>query len=640
MSHPGWLPSGRFRFAMATPAALGCCLLLSAHTAYSQAAADRRGEAPRQLRATEYHGDGNCSFDRVLASPVAGRVAIWTADDRNVLGSRTAGLLPSSILVSNSSRTEAGSVVLREYAGSGLRAFPVRWSADGSRLHIRIREREQRLVEIDAAAGTLAELGGIDAAWARVDLAAIRHGDVALLQAPATTDLIRRIDGTRYIRGSVTLGQVTQLIGVSGSSLELFQLTSGREVPLGINGAFTRSLVAFPDASHYRHGLAFVGAETLAGGAYLPYQMPLLDLETGAVIGRFSPARVELRNTRRLAAALEALRHQLDRDGAAILDASASGATLVVLTRSGRAARQLHLVSEQGLASTTLCARVRPGPVRQAGAAAANEGGTGDAIPASRIFALGPDGAESARPGNPVLMVHSVGPTSPAGRDALVYFHGGPGSSLLDWPARNPVARMLSTERDVIEVEYAGSQGGGLALSRRLAEGGVEALEQDVDALARWLGQQRYRRVFVIGTSFGGVPAMVAVSRHRDLFEKAFFIAPALRWREPEEWTGRRGLASINPVTQRAYEHAFFGGEAGRRRFAADLRALVARAPLRGSDLFFFGELDPNSGEGDLPPGTQSRVRVFPRANHEFVDSQAALWDDIRSAVASANPDG
>lgn len=303
-----------------------------------------------------------------------------------------------------------------------------------------------------------------------------------------------------------------------------------------------------------------------------------------------------------------------DREKEVILDASRSGDHLALLLADANGDRRIALIGPRGLSMRTLCGQNRfvEVPARPA---------TDHRL---RAFALDEAGREADAPGRPIAVLHQKGA---AAADLVVYFHGGFGGSEADDFFTRTIDRLLTADRDVVSLEYSGSQGGGLALTRRLAERGVRAIDEDVAALIRWLDRQHYRRVFVLGTSFGSVAALAA-ARHRARFQAIFFVVPLLRQRDPGEWTQSSPFPAM-PDTQLAFELAYLGGPEGRRRFGEDLAALVAAVRLRASDRFYFGGRDRVSRPEDLPAGSPASSMILAGVHHGLIFTSSEMWEDI-----------
>ena len=394
----------------------------------------------------------------------------------------------------------------------------------------------------------------LDPAWKYVDLRAMTYGDLAALERPDLLAQARRV-GTDFYRGHATLGERVTFIGARTGDLELVTAADGRSSAPVLRASYTRWILGFPDERDFNGGVAYVGAESKDKLRFLPYQRPLVDLATGRVAGKYNGTEILLRREGTLAAALAQLRRKLE-SGGVILDASLGGDTLVLLTQSGRGEVKVHRLNARGLTEKSLCSVWLRLATTPAGSLLA----PGDEVRV-RIFGIDAAGRESFAPGLPIAILHQAGPSR--GRDALVSFNGGPTASLADHYMPTSKLRMLAPERDLISIDYSGSVGGGLSLTRRLTDRGLKAIEQDVEAIVKWLDRQGYRRIFLEGGSFGGVPATIALSRHRSRFAGAFMPVPLLRLKDPREWADRGDLHRTDPTGQREFEEAIFGGGRG-----------------------------------------------------------------------------
>jgi pimeloyl-ACP methyl ester carboxylesterase len=577
-----------------------------------------------------------CTFDRVMAGPGGVEFTVWLQDAVSVLGNRTSGLAPGMVVLGRMhDASQRRSDRLVSYSGGGTRLYPIRWSPTGDRLFVRVREQNQHIVTMTADSAPLGDAGPLDNSWRLIDINAVSHGGVDVLTAPTTRQSIARINGRELIRGSATLDQGVQLLGVQRSDLQLVRVDGASVVPLGLSSSPTHRLAAFGSADVYPAGVAYLGAARIGERGFIPYQLPVVDLMSGMAVGRFGLTSVALDRPSRLRRALSSFLAMREAEGLMVLDASLSGDTMFVLTLSGRGERKLFRLSAGGVSARSLCTRPTETPSgSNAPAQPFFTRGDGAALRV-RAFAIDASGREVAQAGRPILMVYRMG-TRP-GRGATIYFHGGPGAAMAETPLPLPVRRLVSPNHDVITIEYSGSLGGGEALVRRLADGGVAAIEEDVDALRNWLDRQNYGQISVIGSSFGAVPALAAVARHRNRIAHAFFVAPALRLLDPASWaaTGTSPWGAVNPATQMAREDAYFRGASGRVRFASDLQALLTRTPLTSSDSFYFGDVDPVSRPEHLPEASQARRHVYPRTSHVAIMARSDLWQDIEAVLGN-----
>jgi pimeloyl-ACP methyl ester carboxylesterase len=509
------------------------------------------------------------------------------------------------------------------YNGPDL-TIPIRWASGGKVLYA--RATRDRIVAIDADTSKVEERGLLDPAWKYVDLRATTHGDLSALKEPDMLESARRV-GTAFYRGHATLGERVTFIGARTGDLELVRIEHGRSSTPVSRASYTRWILGFPDDRDFSGGVAYVGAEGKDRGRFLPYQRPLIDLATGRVAGKYNGAEILLRDEGTLAAPLAQLRRHL-AGGGVILDASLSNATLVLLTKSGRGEIRATRLTARGFTQKSLCSTW----LRLATTPAGRPLAPSETVKV-RIFGIDSAGRESYAPGLPIAIVHQAGPSP--GRDAIVSFNGGPTASHADhyMPVRK--LRMLASDRDLIAIDYAGSVGGGLLLTQRLTRHGLKAIEQDVEAVVKWLDRRGYRRIFLEGSSFGGIPATIALSRHPSKFAAAFMPAPLLRLKPPEEWADRGDRHRTDSTGQLAFEHAIFGGAAGRDRFAADLSRLVALAPFRTTDHFVFSRGDLTSQPGDLPAGHNARVRIT-GGPHGAVASHDAYLEEVIAAMEQA----
>jgi pimeloyl-ACP methyl ester carboxylesterase len=587
--------------------------------------------APRSdpIYAIEYKGLYACAHDRVLAGP-DGEVAIWWGDDRQILGSSIRA--PGQLIIGRThDPARKGDDRLYLYGGGGHPFYPVRWAGRDGVLFIRTRGPESRILSIDAGGGPVREVATLDPAWRAISLDSVGHGTVEALSEPSAAARARQVDGETLIRGHATLSSKLDMVGARRSDLELVRIGETSTEAAGVNAEDTRSLTLFPDSRFYPNGIAYLGAPSNGRLRYLPYQLPLVDQSTGKIAGKFGPGGILLIDESRLSRSLAQFR-KIHGESQIVLDASLSGQTLVALTLSGRGNRAIVRISPAGISEQPICTDVAaadfqlrraPNPLVSADTAYR---------PLFRTFALDARGRETNEAGGPLVALHRMADGPP--RDAILYFHGGPGGSGADSDFQLlQFGSLLSPARDILAIEYSGSVGGGAALTRRLGERGLGALEQDVDSIISWLDRKGYRRVFIVGTSFGGVPALVALDRHRARFSAAFLFAPLLRLVEPEEHSNRGKFDSVSPDTQLSYERAMLGGAAGRERFKVELAALVERVPLRATDHFYFAERDPVSRPSDLPAGRAAAHEVVPRTNHAVIMAVPAVWRAVEEQM-------
>ncbi|HEX6260032.1 MAG TPA: alpha/beta hydrolase [Woeseiaceae bacterium] len=604
-------------------------LWLAASLAVYEDAPPVRVAAADERRATikPFSGSRYCAYDRIMVGPGQSGFVAWANDSFSITGLR-AMLPPSEILFGRLALAPGDSDKLFTFGGQGLRLFPIRWSKQGDRLYVRVREPRGRIATITPDGQLLPGEFELAPSWKYVDIQASSYGDIEALRSPSVVTRVSRIDNATYLRGAATLDEAVSIVAVRPSDRALIRLSEGADKPSGLSSSMTRFVQILPDDRDFKGGVSFLGAERRnSTRPYIPYQRPILDQSTGRVIGVFGLDRMAM-DAGALQQVAEQLQAILRRDGGVILDASSNGQSLVALARFGEGRKSLFTVDRAGVREKTLCFA----PVRQ-------NVGAGSAAKASdpgdmrlEIFSLDGAGRRTSAPGN-VVAVHYYDKRS-AGTDAVIYFHGGPTDTLVQDVLQLQELRLLNPNREIIAIEYSGSVGGGEQLTRRLMIGGMRSLNEDLDALANWLRKRQYRHVDVVGSSFGSVPGMIASVRHPELFRQAFHVAPLLELQNPSAWASRSsGLDRVNAQTQLQFERHIFGGESGREAFQRDLRSLVARASKSQTSTFYFGALDSLSKPSHLPPSSTARTVVIPRAGHAVVGATTELWADIAERI-------
>jgi pimeloyl-ACP methyl ester carboxylesterase len=598
-------------------------VLLPALAAAVLAAAPPGGPRdPRQIRLVPV-APVSCIHDRLMLGPDGG-VAVWGNEQSNLIAVNR--FPPFGFLLFGTMRDAPNPPTpFLSYEGPQA-TIPLRWSASGDVLYV--WNRQGRIVSVDRGNGAVKEAGSLDESFRRVEFRTTSHGGIEGLGAALLLARAARVDGNQFYRGVVTLGKTEDVIAARTGDLDLVRLeNSGTVSPPALSLPYTRWLLGIPEGSGFEGGIAYVGAENHSFPVYFPLQRPLIDLASGTVTGSFGATQIWLRQEGSLAGPLRALRTAVGKTDI-ILDASQSGNVLALLTRSIRGELRIRRISPAGLGDQSLCSR----ELWDGG------GAEGDSAGAQvRFFTLDRMGRETSQPGRPILAEYRA--TAKAADEAVVFLHGGPAGSLVDADyLAGIVKHLLRPGRDVLGLSYSGSVGGGASLTRRLTAGGLTSIEQDVDALVAWLDRNHYRRVFLIGESFGGVPSLVALARHPDRFRAVLMIAPLLKLRDPETWVESGAFNKTSAVGQRRFEEGVFGGAAGRTRFAADLDKLLASTHFRSADRIFFGEHDLMSIPGDLPAGVKVQFRVLKGGNHATLGNRREVWEEIQAAVATPHP--
>jgi pimeloyl-ACP methyl ester carboxylesterase len=471
----------------------------------------------------------------------------------------------------------------------------------------------------------------LPSAWRNVRVKALARGgleflDVAALNADLAA-LRRRGD---VIRKMVTIGSTNHVFGLSEQTgLPLISIDKGVSKPVGVSATSLTDPMILSDAKG-GSTLLHVGytPKLSDDGSRLPYIRPLIDHATGSVIGRFGQRDIAFEpghfaEPRSLQAWIG--------DGW-IVDAAADGNFLTLLIRNPDRSMRLVHGKKGGISSTPVCEdrnfivdeRLRlksvPADPRRLQAVADLD-----------VRTWNPDRSE-ADPTMPIGQLYTKKGAHKA--QLLVYFHGGPASSLWNVGIPKIVEELSGPNRTILTVETSGSTGAGLPLAQALARFGPAAIERDVRLVADWAKSQNYRDVQIVAESFGAVSALAAIQADPSLFKRAYFIAPLIRLRDPMEWTGR-GRSVPNTAHQLASEHAMFGGPAGREKMRAWLETHWTSYARGRDDRFYFAAADDVSKPSDMPGAARPdlQMTVYKGTNHEFISGRPEIWADIRSAL-------
>jgi hypothetical protein len=554
-----------------------------------------------------------CTFSRLLPDPSSRRVLLGGAgrDLRAPLNLA----MPGRFIVADLPTDDAdGAAMRRIVAVTALqRIEPLRWSGSGDRLLFRVGESGARL--LDPASLALAAAPDIDPLWSRMRIRAISHGGTNFYRDYQALATLRRIerDG-RPVRAVATIGRSASFLAFRlGNRHRLTAYRAGHSWQTGIALPFAHAPLLADGARRP----TFLGDQN-GYSTFLPYAMPLPDLASGQIAGRFGWERIELRGGRTIDLA------PLFRQLINILDAAANGDTVFALVDLEREMRVVRIRGDE-IRSWPLCEKrgLQVGP---------------------RLFpAMNSLSAETPVVRTEIRFGSQTGPFGQLYRPLrangrlIVYFHGGPTATLAERTVPEEVSTFAAHGISVLNVEYSGMVGGGLALSERLPRLGFRALRQDVEAITAWVRGSGFRRVYLLADSFGGAPAVIAAVEHPGDYEHIFLRAPFLALRNPEQSVRRGQMLSRDPPadSQLEFERMVYGGARGRTRFGADLQAYVQRLRPSPRLSFYFGGIDPVSAATDLPPafaGDRS-VMILPRTAHEFVAADWAIRDDIVSKI-------
>jgi len=564
-----------------------------------------------------------CNLNRILPGPSSRNVVVWNATRR--LFDRLNVAEPGSAVIGDFPEEEGAPRLSRQMVlSAAARLEPLRWSARGQELLVRIGENDVGLLDADSRRIDAADM--MDPIWQQVRIRAISHGSTSFYRDPGTVRLLKRVQRRgRTVRLAATIGPSVTFLAVRyGNRFNFVAVNEAGIRRTDLSAAFAQAPVYLND----RGGrISFLGNQQ-GYDSFLPYAMPLIDLTSGREIGRFGWSEIQLGSggrSRRID--LQPLFNQL----MVILDASANGDTIFALVDLERETRLIRIRGPQ-IRSVQVCEKRglslngRTFPHLRA-----LPSGIGVA---RTLVRLGSD----MRRAEPGLFGHLYRPTRADGR-LVIYFHGGPTQTLAQETVPPEVLQLAPLGISVLAVEYSGMLGGGVRLTQRLPDRGIRALREDMDAVATWIRTSGFNRVFYIGDSFGGVAGVIAAVDHPHLFTHIFLRAPLLTLRAPEQWVRRNDIirGTTPPASQLEFEHTIYGGESGRARFNEELRSYVGRLAPSTRLTIYFGSIDRVSQPRDLPAEfrASTSVMVIPRTGHSVLGDTPAVLRDIEAKLGA-----
>lgn len=543
-----------------------------------------------------------CRHDRVIAS-TQGRIAVFRDPHPLLLGPRR-----SNVLV-----VEAALIV----------------EPDGGATRVRSRAREIDILGFDADG----RLGLLLDAGTRVSIGAKDHASEALLErrnpdhrfgpsrqgavsirhksaADGAEDVVRQLTFQGWER-PVTLQVIDRegrlLVRTDGAAL-------AGVVPIGHN-----QLRSFRDADG-RIRISYAGEEVSAGNGLLA--AALTDSLTGERVGLFGPR--QLRLFRPVGRPIDVAKVMSPTD--LLLDATVAGEQLYLLVEDWAGNRRLDTVdldsrrqTSRRLCSTPVPQTVPPGVVIDNVTVVNARGG-------------------AAMPG---LLTRNERQTRSC---LVVYYHGGPDLSIKDSGFGHYKELATGTECDTLALAYSGSAGAGPQLSRQLKLGGFAALEADARAVQDWVARhQQYKRVSVVGVSFGAAPAL-ALKMSFGPRADAYLVGPVVSLsiiRNLERPI--LGILNIGGKSHFAASADMLYGSAGKQD-DFDRQLAEAYRSLSANDHVFAGLQDDKSPPTELRQLTgQAEVHLRP-GNHDLITGFGPFYRNIsdlitaRSRMGQARP--
>jgi len=563
---------------------------------------------------------GHCSYNKIHASSDGRFVAI--SDIEETFGEARAFNSPSGFLVfdllDEARPTDEGPKEAYIFAppakNNPPRLIPLGWNEQG--LFFRIGNGTLGQAEFNSETGPWAiETQALPNVWRRFGVELIGQADIGMLDDTSVKLRARGLEQSEDLR------RRTAYLSAEGVQFTAIDMSEGQAllygpnihdmIDLGHANFFWRFTPGFGPGGITTFSLGHAEKPTNPGSGE-KYALPLLDEKSGTVVGSFSPNAISGAVNNGLNLTLEAGDY-LIRDAAYLAD------TVHVLAENSQAIRVFTTdAAGQQTQQFTVCRK----SAAQAGFAQLGM----DELPTST------EPNYRYRPTSIGIQLKKGAPTTGAlfqsenstGRDLVVYFHGGPASSVYGTQPPVAISPLMTEGYDILSVEYSGSVGGGLRLSRSLATKPQFGFSSDANAIRHWIKANEYSNVRLYAVSFGAAPAMVFQQSSPDLVRRSAYLGPLLEMPETgvsETADGRFFEAESGSQIQ--FEIGVFGGAARRDEFVAWLRENAAAFEASGDDLFVFGELDKKTPVDNAPPNISERANmlIVPRTTHQFLGS-------------------
>lgn len=219
----------------------------------------------------------------------------------------------------------------------------------------------------------------------------------------------------------------------------------------------------------------------------------------------------------------------------------------------------------------------------------------------------------------------------------VLYYHGGPAQS------SNPIEiglekrSLLADGRDILMVEYSGSVGGGLELSKNLSSDDDFGFVRDAKALEHWLRTQTYKQVDLYAVSFGTLPALVFSKAYPSAVDRRVYVAPLLGYVGAEK-IGNDTSALVKTVEggQLDFELGIFGSIEKRQQYISFIRELAASYASSRQDLFVFGGADKKTPISLAPAHIIGKASILEVENvsHDFLPAHDETIDRVMCHLA------
>ncbi len=435
--------------------------------------------------------------------------------------------------------------------------------------------------------------------------------------------MVDAVRGGRFdsVFGTLAHGKIRFAVLPKASEKILIASPKGL-VPTGVPAGQMRKAYILEGADGPR--LATLG---YASGSHLPasiHAQPIVDLETGQAIGSFSPFAINADAvSKKFVAGLKKIANgpifirDVGVSGVSIgaLMSDFDGRVWVAASTNGEFRASLLCPDPKVAVDGTGRLDSEPGPVPAKVSEVILDPSSGSAAAAVLV-------QKNARPSKTLLM----------------YFHGGPGFSAIDDELYYIPRLLRNADVDVAIVEYSGTPTADKALLESLRLDGGEALERDGKAIMGFVERAGYKRVHLVGSSFGSLPVFGALRAGTPSLCSVTLAAPLMRDRRSRDLVALGLFMKPGAIYWHDRTHRSLVGSPEKFRDLSNW-IIDRKQLLAGVDAsIFLAAKDPLSQAGDLPQGYPRNLVRLIETTHAAMLVNPDFQRHLRQAVDEKRP--
>ncbi|MEP1338958.1 MAG: alpha/beta hydrolase [Marinomonas sp.] len=596
-------------------------ILLALLTAQSckQASEPHWQDPSEQLEVSREPHQGSCAYNKILPSSDGDQLALFR-EEPQLTNARNFNL-PAGFAVLNGEPKLVGQKIQWEpqsdvFIGGVKRLQPIGWNDR----QLFFRMGPDTIVDAQLNGDWTFSFSELPSAWRTFEVRSFGAASLDSLFASDAQDLALDLnDRADLRRRTLFLGEKPHFFAVDAkNSQQLLGWGSGEgETSFGPANFLHHLAMAAPGNGAVPIALGEpngVGSDKAA----FAYARAVIEHQTGQIVGRFTPTDIQLDGQRPIST------RDLKAGDHLIADVVKTEGFVFALLR-GEDALSVHVLNLRDLGQTAaykVCEKRSARLPIEGSNPSSREASSDD----YRIDFGVNFGGQSDTTG--VLYKQRSG----TARQLVLYYHGGPASTLHGTRIPSVIQSMLDSGYDVLGVEYAGSVGGGLSLSRGLSAKPVFGFEMDAESVSSWINEQRYETVVVYSSSFGAAPALVFMTEFPEIVDGSIFVAPLLKVPSAtiSEQQGQQFFQS-EAGSQEQFLKSAFGSAARTDEFRSWIEEYSASFEASERDLFLFGELDEKTPRSSAPRNILRKAVVVEvdKATHEFIQASNDTMDLI-----------